>query len=139
MERRAYFLLGDTLSNATAGALAGLAGADLTGPGWNPFWAMVLGMLAGMLAACVVVLLVFFPLFGAVEVMLPSMLTGMVAGMAGGMIAAGVGTAAAVDAGLGNGTLVARMFEHTGSRLFPFSLMLDLMTPLPSPVSSAPT
>lgn len=87
LERSAYFLAGDLLSNA----VTGMATAWLVTGIVDPAWHMPSGMLAGMLAAMGLSLLlmpVFVALFGAMEVMLPVMLTAMLAGMLLGMASA---------------------------------------------------
>ncbi len=80
MESRPYFLLGDILSNAALGGLAGMSCAGLVGESWNMLLAMLAGMVLGMVLALPVQFIcgVFF---GAFEVMLPMMLTGMTTGM----------------------------------------------------------
>ena len=84
MERRAYFVLGDLLACAVAGAAAGWL-VQLAVPGdWFAAIGMALGMVLGMLAGMGCGAL-FSPLFGALEVMLPAALSGMAAGMAVGM------------------------------------------------------
>ncbi len=81
VETRLYFVLGDLLLNAVAGAAAALAAHALVPFSWHAFVAMPLGMVAGAVVASALAIL-FMPLLGAFEVMLPAMLTGMVAGMA---------------------------------------------------------
>lgn len=87
MERRLYFIAGDLLTNALAGAAAALAARGTISDVWNPVVAMPAGMLLGMFASLPVIL-VLMPFFGAFEVMLPAMLTGMIAGMVVGMLEA---------------------------------------------------
>jgi len=157
MERRLYFVLGDLLVNAIAGVAAAFS-AGLVPPSWHPLVAMPLGMCVGAASASVVALL-FMPFFGAFEVMLPAMLTGMVAGKASGgsleLRQMDVESLEMPDGsfdqaftsctfcsvtrpveGLREIFRVLKpggdlyMFEHTGSRYFPFNLMLDAMTPL---------
>jgi hypothetical protein len=84
MERRVYFLAGDILVNAGAGAASGYS-AGLLLHGFHPLAAMALGMLLGGMVSSIAAF-AFMPLFGAFEVMLPAMLTGMLSGMAGSMV-----------------------------------------------------
>jgi hypothetical protein len=80
VETRPYFILGDIVSNLTAGAFVGGACALLLPAGWNMLATMVLGMALGMLLSLPVGFLLS-GLFGAMETLLPVMTTGMVAGM----------------------------------------------------------
>jgi hypothetical protein len=80
MEKRLYFILGDLLACALAGAAGGWL-AHVAVPGdlssfFGMFIGMFLGMVAGMLAGFLLI-----PLFGAMEIMLPAALAGMVGGM----------------------------------------------------------
>ena len=84
MERRPYFLLGDTSATVFAGAAIAIV-ADLSVPAsWGMLPGMLVGMAIGMVLSVPIALL-FVPFFGAMEVMMPVMVTGMLAGMAGGM------------------------------------------------------
>ena len=100
MQDRTYFLLGDIVSNASVGALAGLAAHWLVNPGWWMLPAMVVAMVLGMVIASVAAV-PFMRWFGAMEVMLPTMLGGMLAGMVVGMAGAmhPVSTATAIKTG----------------------------------------
>ena len=109
MERRIYFLLGDVLCNAAAGALA--AGVVvLVAGGWPQPLGMVAGMAAGGVAAMLLAPVAGL-LFGVLEVMLPMMVSGMAAGMLAGMTAAAgtlpAGAAAARGAVVGIFVLAA--------------------------------
>ena len=88
MNRNAYFIVGDLLSNATVGLLAAMLCNSLIGPGWPMLVAMLVAMVLGMILAMLLATLVFSRFFGAMEVMVPTMLSGMFAGMVVGMIAA---------------------------------------------------
>ena len=104
MERRVYFVLGDLLCNAAAGAVAGGIVALVAGGGWLPPLGMVAGMAAGGLAAMLLAPVAGL-LFGVLEVMLPMMVSGMAAGMLAGMAASSgtlqTGAAAARGAAVG--------------------------------------
>lgn len=104
MERRLYFLIGDIISNAGAGALVALGVAAFIDPAWFTIVAMAVGMLVGGIGAIPIAMAASIP-FGAFEVMVPVMTTGMVSGMAVGMVAAvrtlDLGPAAALGAGSG--------------------------------------
>jgi hypothetical protein len=80
MERRLYFLVGDMLATAGAGAVAGLAALAVTAEGSNMLVAMLIGMPVGM-AVALPIAFAFAPFFGAMEVMVPTMLGGMLSGM----------------------------------------------------------
>jgi hypothetical protein len=107
---RPYFLMGDVLSNAVIGAVAGVAVASLISPTWPMFAAMAAGMVLGHFLALIVGVLAFFRYFGMMEIMLPTMITGMLAGMFIGMAAArnavDASDAAIAGALIGLGTLV---------------------------------
>jgi hypothetical protein len=81
MEKRLYFVLGDLLVNATAGAVSALLAQAAIASSWHPLAAMPLGLLLGTIASSAVAL-VFMPLFGAFEVILPALVTGILAGAA---------------------------------------------------------
>ena len=100
MERRPYFLVGDLSSNASVGALGGLAVNSLVGETWPVVFGMVIWMCLGDLVALPVAG-VLSVLFGAMEVMLPVMLTGMLTGMLVGMAATMSVLSDTVAAGLG--------------------------------------
>lgn len=110
IERRAYFLAGDLIANATTGALVGLATTVVVGPAWNMWLGMVVAMAMGMLLALALGFVLFFVLFGAMEVMIPTMLTGMTVGMVVGMAVPmggiGIATGAEIGALIGLGTLL---------------------------------
>ena len=71
-EKRPYFVIGDLLSNAGAGAVVGAAVAQLVGDGWPLPAGMVAGMVSGGLLATILASAASL-LFGALEVMLPVM------------------------------------------------------------------
>ena len=118
METRLYFIAGDVLANAVAGAVAVVVCTALLGETWPPA-AMILGMMIG---GAVAMLLGMFAslLFGVFEVMLPVMTTGMLAGMMASMQAVPVNVAATRGAVAGIGILVvtyllnARLRRETG-------------------------
>ena len=86
-ERRPYFVIGDLVCNALAGAVVGITAVWLVDVGWAP----ALGMFAGMVVGSFIAMLLALAgstLWGALEVMLPMMSTGMVVGMLAGMSAA---------------------------------------------------
>jgi hypothetical protein len=86
-ERRPYFVIGDLICNALAGAVVGTTVVWLVDVGWSP----ALGMFAGMVVGSFIAMLLAMAgstLWGALEVMLPMMSTGMVVGMLAGMSAA---------------------------------------------------
>ncbi|MGD2055483.1 MAG: hypothetical protein PVJ15_01655 [Gammaproteobacteria bacterium] len=87
MERRIYFLAGDTVSNVLTGMAAAWLASVLVDPAWSMSAAMLAGMFAGMGLALLLMPLCV-GLFGAMEVMLPVMLTAMLAGMVFGMASA---------------------------------------------------
>ncbi|MBF0295222.1 MAG: hypothetical protein HQL96_08525 [Magnetococcales bacterium] len=79
MEKRPYFIVGDLVSNAAAGALAAWV-ASLLPVGWPMAVEMMAGMALGMVAVFLVSP-VFMLFFGALEVMVPTMLGSMFASM----------------------------------------------------------
>ena len=103
MERRIYFLAGDTLSNAVTGAAAARLATAIIDPSWSMPAGMFAGMLAGM-GLGLLLLPVFVGLFGAMEVMLPVMLTAMLSGMVFGMAGA-MQAPAVMTLLLGGGTI----------------------------------
>jgi hypothetical protein len=104
MERRGYFIIGDALACATAGAVAAWLSWLAVPAEWNTaLWigvALVLGMAVGMFAGLICGLL-FMPFFGAMEIVVPAVLSGVLAGMIAGMLhaAAGIGPVAALWSG----------------------------------------
>lgn len=88
MPESRYFILGDLVSNALCGLVAGLLCLWCIDTGWMMLPAMVLGMVLGMLAAMVLGFAILMRAFGAMEIMIPTMLSGMMAGMWVGMRAA---------------------------------------------------
>jgi len=118
METRLYFIAGDVLANAGAGAGAVVVCTALLGETWPPA-AMILGMIIGGAVAMLLGMLASL-LFGAFEVMLPVMTTGMLAGMMASMQAVPVNVAATRGAVAGIGILVvtyllnARLRRETG-------------------------
>jgi hypothetical protein len=87
LERRLYFVAGDTLSNCLMGMAAAWLAVHIVDPAWPMPAAMLAGMAAGM-GLSMVLMPLFVGLFGAMEVMLPVMLSAMLAGMAFGMAGA---------------------------------------------------
>jgi len=87
LERRFYFLAGDTLSNGITGMASAWLATAMVDPTWHMLTAMFAGMAAGM-SLSLILMPLFVGLFGAMEVMLPVMLTAMLAGMAFGMAGA---------------------------------------------------
>ena len=79
-EQRPYFVFGDVVSNAAAGALASVTMAAVVDVGWVMPVAMGVGMVMGGLVGT---LLSFgaAALFGTMEVMIPMMMTGKTTGM----------------------------------------------------------
>jgi len=100
METRPYFLFGDIVATASAGALAGLAAVATTFEGSNMWIAMLIGMPVGM-AVALPIAFGLGALFGAMEVMVPSMLGGMLSGMWIAMAEAMRGLSLAEAAGWG--------------------------------------
>jgi len=86
LERRVYFVAGDLIACASAGALAGVVSTVVVGPGWNVVLGLAAGMAIGMGVALVLSLLCFVIPFGAFEIMLPATLSGALAGMVVGMV-----------------------------------------------------
>ena len=86
MERRPYFIVGDLLVNAVAGAATGIAVVRLVPDSWNTPLAMLAGMGVGITVGLVIGFIAM-PFFGAFEVMLPAMTSGMLAGMLVGTFA----------------------------------------------------
>ena len=80
MERRPYFIIGDLLTNAVAGAVVALICTAVFGPAWPLAVAMVAGMFVGSVVGMILAALASVA-FGAFEVMLPVMTTGMLVGM----------------------------------------------------------
>jgi len=87
LERRFYFLAGDTLSSGITGMATAWLASSIVDPAWHMVIAMFAGMGIGM-GLSLILMPVLVSLFGAMEVMLPVMLTAMVAGMAFGMAGA---------------------------------------------------
>jgi hypothetical protein len=85
LERRCFFVAGDTLSNSVMGIAAALLATYIVDTSWNMPVAMLAGMLAGM-GIAIILMPIFVASFGAMEVMLPTMLTAMLAGMVFGMV-----------------------------------------------------
>lgn len=104
MERRGYFIFGDVLACAAAGAAAGWLSWLAVPAGWTgPLWVtigLILGMILGMVAGMIFGIL-FMPLFGALEIVVPAILSGLLAGMAAGMLQpmARIGAAEALSGG----------------------------------------
>ena len=104
MERRGYFVFGDVLASAAAGAAAGWLSWLAIPAGWTaPVWVaigLILGMILGMVTGMVFGIL-FMPFFGAMEIVVPAMLSGLLAGMATGMLQpmTGIGAAEALLVG----------------------------------------
>jgi hypothetical protein len=102
-ERRPFFVIGDLVCNALAGAVVAMSVVRLVDGGWPMPVGMLVGMVAGSLLALLLAMGVSTVL-GALEVMLPMMTTGMVVGMLAGMgPATGIMTTGAAAT---NGTLV---------------------------------
>lgn len=85
MAWRIYFIVGDILACATAGAASGWLTSTIVSGDWFALAAMAVGMIVGVIIGLLGAIL-FTPFFGSFEVMLPSSLSGMVSGMALGMI-----------------------------------------------------
>ena len=118
MERRLYFLIGDIVSNAGAGALVATGVAAFIDPTWLPVVAMVVGMLAGGIGSIPVAMVGSFA-FGAFEVMVPVMTTGMLSGMVVGMAAAmgQLDRGAAAVLGAGTGLVVLALLYAFDARI----------------------
>lgn len=80
LERRFYFIAGDTLSNGITGMATAQLATSMVDHTWHMASAMLTGMGVGM-GFSMILMPVFVGLFGAMEVMLPVMLTAMMAGM----------------------------------------------------------
>ena len=87
LERSAYFLAGDLLSNVIMGVATAWLVTGIVDTEWHMLTGMLAGMLAGM-GLSLPLMPLFVALFGAMEVMLPVMLTAMLAGMLLGMAGA---------------------------------------------------
>lgn len=109
-EKRPYFVIGDLVCNAGAGALvaAAIVAVGAEPGGWPTPVRMAGGMALGGLAAMLLSTGASM-LFGALEVTLPMMVTGMATGMLAGMGAAGTtpGRAAAAGALVGVAVVAA--------------------------------
>ena len=105
MERRPYFIIGDIINCALAGAAGGWLTWLVVTDGWSALAAIAAGMVIGMMAGMLVGLFCS-PFFGIMEVILPAALAGQMGGMAGGLMVAGYGAGlegaflSAVPAGL---------------------------------------
>ena len=88
VERRPYFVIGDLVSNALAGAVVAVLVTRVESliSGWPVLAGMLIGMVMGQLVA-MLLSMVASTFLGAHEVMLPMMTTGMVVGMLAGMSA----------------------------------------------------
>lgn len=104
-EKRPYFVIGDLVSNAGAGAVVGSTIALVVGDGWPVPAGMAAGMALGGLVATILSAAASL-LFGALEIMLPVMTTGMAAGMLVGMRAAAGSAAAPAATGALTGVAV---------------------------------
>lgn len=106
METRFYFVIGDVLANAGAGAIVAVVCSALLGEAFPLAVAMPVGMIAGGIVAMPVGMLAA-SLFGAFEVILPVMTTGMLVGMVASMSGAAWVVMAVRGAVVGIGVLVA--------------------------------
>ena len=86
-DKRAFFVVGDLVTNVVAGVLVAWLVWSLVDTSWNMFIAMIIMMFVGMIISFII----YIPgaiFFGAMEVMVPIMLTGMLSGMVISMWAA---------------------------------------------------
>lgn len=104
VERRGYFIVGDMLACATAGAVAAWLSWLVVPADWNTLpWmgvGVILGMVVGMFAGLICGLL-FTPFFGAMEIVVPAVFSGLLAGMVAAMLyaAAEIGPVSALWVG----------------------------------------